>query len=126
MNPLQRLFNHIQQLQQQGVSFSSFETLQVLESFKEITQQKIIVEKLIANLSIIYDNGQAISELTNRENEIFKLIGLGFSSSEIAHLLAISLQTVATHRKNIIKKLKLSGAGQLQKMAYFRTQQEIN
>ena len=36
----------------------------------------------------------------------------------MADMLDISLDTVSTHRKNIIKKLQISGTGQLQNFAY--------
>src|SRR5690554_170085 len=42
--------------------------------------------------------------LTNRELEILKLIVKGYMNKEIADMLNISLNTVLTHRKNIIGK----------------------
>ena len=42
--------------------------------------------------------------LTNREIEVLKLITKGFINKEIADKLSISLNTVLTHRKNIIAK----------------------
>lgn len=42
--------------------------------------------------------------LTNRETEILKLIVQGNQNKEIADMLNISLNTVLTHRKNIISK----------------------
>lgn len=54
------------------------------------------------------DNGFAVSEihtlLTRRETEILKLIVQGRLNKEIAEELNISLNTVLTHRKNIISK----------------------
>lgn len=47
------------------------------------------------------------SSLTNREKEILKLISKEFSSKEIANELDISIHTVETYRKNLIKKLKV-------------------
>ena len=43
-------------------------------------------------------------QLTNREEEILKLIVRGFLNKEIAEQLHISHNTVLTHRKNIISK----------------------
>jgi len=49
--------------------------------------------------------------LTDRELQVFRLIGHPFSSREIAEKLGISLKTVETHRENIKNKLGLdSGA----------------
>ncbi|UJH67639.1 LuxR C-terminal-related transcriptional regulator [Allomuricauda sp. SCSIO 65647] len=46
------------------------------------------------------------SSITQRETEILKLISEGYSSKEISNYLRISLDTVSTHRKNILKKTK--------------------
>jgi DNA-binding CsgD family transcriptional regulator len=43
---------------------------------------------------------------TKRELEVIKLIGEGFSTSNISEILHISEKTVLTHRKNILKKTK--------------------
>lgn len=47
--------------------------------------------------------------LTQREGEIFALIGCGRSNREIAAHLHLSQRTVETHRKNIVAKLGVSG-----------------
>jgi DNA-binding CsgD family transcriptional regulator len=44
--------------------------------------------------------------LTGREIEIIILIALEHSGKEISEKLFISTNTVETHRKNIMKKLK--------------------
>ena len=44
------------------------------------------------------------NHLTNRETEILKIIVKGYINKEIAEMLNISLNTVLTHRKNIIRK----------------------
>ncbi|UJH67640.1 response regulator transcription factor [Allomuricauda sp. SCSIO 65647] len=51
-----------------------------------------------------FDNNQPKLEISSREVEIVKLISEGFSSKEIADYLHISLDTVHTHRKNILSK----------------------
>lgn len=52
-------------------------------------------------------------QLSRRELEIVKLIGQGKTSQEIADALFIGKTTVDTHRKNILKKLSLSGKSEL-------------
>lgn len=47
--------------------------------------------------------------LTPRQLEIFRLIGLGMISKEIASQLFISVHTVETHRKSITRQLRASG-----------------
>lgn len=51
--------------------------------------------------------------LSPREKEIVAAIAKGFSSTEIANKLFISINTVETHRKNIFFKLGISNTAQL-------------
>ncbi|MCB7482067.1 response regulator [Christiangramia sediminis] len=60
------------------------------------------------------------SVLTKRQREILKLVGLGKTNQEIADALFIGKTTVETHRKNMIKKLNLQGAGELLRYALDR------
>lgn len=52
-------------------------------------------------------NESPLKQLTNRELEIFQLIGLGMSSKDIAIQLMISIKTVGTYRERIKGKLGL-------------------
>ena len=47
---------------------------------------------------------QLIPPFSRREQEILQLIFEGYTSQEIAERLFISLQTVESHRKNMISK----------------------
>jgi DNA-binding NarL/FixJ family response regulator len=47
------------------------------------------------------------SELSERELEVFKLIGRGLSNAEIAAELVISMATVKTHVRHVLAKLRL-------------------
>lgn len=58
-----------------------------------------------------------ITLLTEREIEIITLIALEFSGKEISEKLFISINTVETHRKNIIKKLKAKNTISIVKFA---------
>ena len=51
--------------------------------------------------------------LSDREIEIIQAIADGLSSGEIARKLFISVHTVKTHRKNILKKLGLKNSATL-------------
>lgn len=55
--------------------------------------------------------------LTDRELEVFHLIGEGQTSSAIADKLFISTHTVDSHRENIKRKLNLKNAGELTRAA---------
>jgi len=58
-----------------------------------------------------------VARLTNRQFEIFELIGRGKSTREIAESLHRSVKTVETHRAHIMKKLELKNARELQRYA---------
>lgn len=51
--------------------------------------------------------------ISNRERDIIRLLVLDYSSKDIATKLNISPNTVDTHRRNILKKLKISSTGEL-------------
>lgn len=54
-----------------------------------------------------------ISRLSDRELEIFELIGKGRTNSEIAHRLHVSIKTVDAHREHIKRKLGLKSGTEL-------------
>jgi DNA-binding NarL/FixJ family response regulator len=58
-----------------------------------------------------------LSGLTDREYEIFRLIGMGMSSSEIATKLSRSVKTIEAHRANLKQKLGLRNAIELNRFA---------
>ncbi|MEL7003797.1 MAG: response regulator transcription factor [Bacteroidota bacterium] len=53
------------------------------------------------------------SELSSREYDVLELIAVGHSTAKIADQLHISVHTVNSHRKNILKKLSLKSPTQL-------------
>ena len=58
-----------------------------------------------------------LKQITDRELEIFQLIGAGLSSKEIATQLNISIKTIGTHRERIKEKLYLKNASELVRYA---------
>lgn len=58
-----------------------------------------------------------IEQLTDRELEIFRLIGEGLSSGVIAEQLFLSVHTIDSHRENIKRKLGLMNATELSRSA---------
>jgi DNA-binding CsgD family transcriptional regulator len=51
--------------------------------------------------------------LSDRELEVFRMIGSGLTSDEIARKLHIGVKTVETHRRRIKKKLNLKTTAEL-------------
>jgi DNA-binding NarL/FixJ family response regulator len=59
-----------------------------------------------------------IENLSNRELEIFELIGQGLTTQQIAGKLCLSAKTVETHRTKIKMKLNLPNSVQLSRCAF--------
>jgi DNA-binding NarL/FixJ family response regulator len=78
----------------------------------EITQR--LVSQALGKQSLTDD---PLKLLTDRELEIFRLIGAGNSTSTIAEQLFLSPHTVDTHRENIKKKLGFKNAAELNRQA---------
>lgn len=53
------------------------------------------------------NNGNHLSE---REKEVIALVADGFTAQQIADKLFVCLDTVETHKRNVIKKLEASNA----------------
>ena len=54
-----------------------------------------------------------MDRLTDRELEVFRMIGKGFSTREIASKLHLSIKTIGTYRERIKEKLNLKHANEL-------------
>ena len=59
-----------------------------------------------------------LASLSDRELEIFKLVGKGLSTKDIAASLGISAKTVETHQFNLRTKLGMGSTHQLRHMAF--------
>ena len=60
----------------------------------------------------------SISTLSDREFEVFELIGHGLGTRVIAMTLHLSVKTVETHREHIKDKLQLASATELAHHAF--------
>ena len=65
------------------------------------------------------ERGQAgaLGALTDRELQVFELIGRGKSSADIAAQLGVSVKTIETYRANIRNKLNLKDGAELVRFA---------
>ena len=85
--------------------------------------QIYVSEKMSAQILEIFSGrrgsaeGSPVENLTDREFEVFQLIGEGKGTREIAEKLHLSVKTVDVHRTNIKKKLKLESATELIRFA---------
>jgi DNA-binding NarL/FixJ family response regulator len=76
-----------------------------------------LAERLVGALR----RGSRRPELSNREDQILRLIAEGHSSREIADRLSLSIKTVATYRARIIEKLDLKTSAKLVRYAISRS-----
>jgi DNA-binding CsgD family transcriptional regulator len=118
MNKMQQILFVINQSKRKNEYLKDLDSNSLFRNTNLSSTDKIILKKIIDFAQSIKENKYYLESLSNREIEIFGLVGIGLSSKEIAGVLTITESTVATHRKKIIKKLHLSGPGQLQKIAF--------
>jgi DNA-binding NarL/FixJ family response regulator len=57
--------------------------------------------------------GSPLEDLSDRELEVFRLIGKGYSTRQIAEELHLSIKTIESHRAHIKEKLNLKNAMEL-------------
>jgi DNA-binding NarL/FixJ family response regulator len=78
----------------------------------EVYISPTVSAKIVANFSAQKPRGSTspIEKLTDREFEIFQLVGEGKSTRDIAQKLGLSPKTVDVHRGNIKEKLELKDA----------------
>jgi DNA-binding NarL/FixJ family response regulator len=77
-----------------------------------------ISHKILENFSGHRPESQSpVEELSDREFEVFQLLGQGRGTREIAGHLHISIKTVEVHRANIRKKMQLPNGGELVRYA---------
>lgn len=69
--------------------------------------------------------GTTAYHLTERQTEIVRLIGEGKRNDDIARELGLSPGTVASHRVNCVRRLRLRGAGALLRYASMHAQPGI-
>lgn len=74
-----------------------------------------MIQRMVSRKSA--KTGFSVGDLTNREMEVFRLIGEGLDSKEIAGRLGVSMKTIGTHRENIKEKLNLKHYTELVKAA---------
>lgn len=118
MNFTKKIITAIKEAENNKAILNLEQTISVMNAFKNVSENKNLIEKTVFLLFLLEKKIKHTHKLTQRETQIFSLIGLGFNSQEISSFLGISKETVSTHRKNIIKKLNLKGSGKLQKAAF--------
>ena len=95
-------------------------TKKIIEAIREVLRgnlylskamTEVIVKKVVSAESS--ESGNAVSQLSDRELEVFKLLGQGYGIGEIAEKLNVNFKTVHTYCTRIKEKLKISTGAEL-------------
>jgi DNA-binding NarL/FixJ family response regulator len=95
----------------------------LMEAIRHVLSGKTYVsEKMSAKILDIFsgrktDSSSPVEKLTDREFEVFQLLGQGRSTKEIADKLHVSPKTIEVHRVNIKQKLNIGTAPELIRFA---------
>jgi len=96
----------------------------LMEAIRHVLSGQIYVsEKISSKILETFSGRRAdvvhspIEHLSDREFEVFQLIGQGQGTRQIAQTLHLSVKTVEVHRANIKRKLGLKGANELVRYA---------
>jgi DNA-binding NarL/FixJ family response regulator len=76
-----------------------------------------IAQRVVEHALQAPDENSPAPRLTERESEVLRLIAEGLSTREIAEALKLSVNTVITHRSNIMEKLDVHNRAELVKYA---------
>lgn len=100
-------------------------TRQIIAAIRRIREDEIYVsDKMQTRILGRLVNAQRetddspLSLLSDRELEVFRLIGRGLKKGEIARQIKRSVHTVEAHRANIKRKLKIKTAAELSRLAF--------
>jgi len=104
-----------------GYVLKSAARRELLEAVDSVLKGRIYITPSLSgeDLERFRDPTQAAAalRLSTREREVLQLIAEGHAAKEIAHVLNISIRTVAFHRENIKRKLGLRSTSELTKHA---------
>lgn len=92
----------------------------LMQAIRQVLSGQIYVsDKMSAKILEIFSGRRGgtlhspVERLSDREFEVFQLVGQGQGTRQIAQLLHLSVKTVEVHRANIKKKLELKSGADL-------------
>ncbi|HOV08239.1 MAG: Response regulator UvrY [Spirochaetes bacterium ADurb.Bin218] len=91
----------------------------IVKAIKTVLSKQLYASEIIKNRLMMKalrkQEGEdiSVSSLTDRELQVFELIGQGFDTREIAEKLRLSVKTVDTYKEHIKDKLNLKNATEL-------------
>lgn len=86
-----------------------------------------IMERLLDRLQMKSESptSSRVDLLTDRELEVFRLLGTGLSTREIAERMKLGVKTIGTYRDRVKQKLGIKTAAELIRRAVLWTEQEF-
>ncbi len=90
----------------------------IIQAIRQVLNGKVylselMTERILNNMVSSSDGKRDIDALSNRELQVFEMIGQGLATSKMADQLNLSIKTIETHQAHIKKKLNLSSAHEL-------------
>lgn len=90
---------------------------ELVQAIRKIAQGKKYISPTLAELLLneldIDSEKQPHERLTDREYQVFRMLGSGKTVSEIASAMSLSVKTISTHRTHILEKMKLKNNAEL-------------
>jgi DNA-binding NarL/FixJ family response regulator len=103
-----------------GYIMKSETAKKVITAIRQVLDGKIYMsESLAAEFAEKFvdgrlpSGGSLIEQLSDRELEVFQLLGKGYETRQVAEMMKVSMKTVQAHCAHIKEKLKLTNAAEL-------------
>ena len=108
-----------------GYLMKSQPVSELLVAIRRVLEGQVYLSKSMAT-KLLHQNfaaaghdegGQTVDRLSEREFEVFSLVGTGMGTSDIADKLGLSIKTIETYREHIKRKLDLDSGYALLRFA---------
>ena len=95
---------------------------QIIEAVRIVLANRVYLSPSIRERMVDQWTGPSggpagVEDLSDRELEVLRLIGMGYGTQGIASALNLSVKTVETHREHVKQKLQLENAEALRRYA---------
>lgn len=113
----------------QGYIMKEAPDKEMLQAVRRVLEGRIYVSEEVRKRLFPLGKGQSaleerssgarspVGRLSDRELEVFLLLGRGFAPRHIAEKLSVSVKTVESHRRHLKEKLNLEGSAELTRYA---------
>lgn len=99
-------------------------TVKVIDAIRKVLQGKIYISDTMVDHFLERSitggqnlNSSPVEKLSDREFEVFNLIGKGMTNRAIAEVLSVSTNTISTYRERIKEKINLQNNAELNRYA---------